>query len=84
MTTMELKTELSHQLSLIGDDENTLQRVLRYVKRLTAQQQKATQETEYISKEELLAAIREGLQEVADARRTGKKLQTAEELLNEL
>jgi uncharacterized protein with HEPN domain len=83
MTTMELKTELTHQLSLIGDDENTLQRVLKYIKRITAHKEKAAEE-EYISKEELLAAIREGLQEVADARRTGKKLKTAEELLNEL
>jgi hypothetical protein len=84
MTTMELKTELSRQLSLMGDDENLLQRVLKYVKRINTHKGKAAEEEEYISKEELLDGIRKGLQEMQEARRTGKKLMTAEELLNEL
>lgn len=42
------------------------------------------QKEEYIEKEEILAAVREGLLEVKHARETGKKLMTAEELLNEL
>ncbi|MDR1003613.1 MAG: hypothetical protein LBL97_01175 [Prevotellaceae bacterium] len=83
MTTMELNAEISHQLSLIADDESTLQRVLKYVKRITAHKEKAIEE-EYISKEELLAGIREGLLDLKEAQRTGKKLMTAEELLNEL
>jgi hypothetical protein len=81
---MELRTELSHQLNLLGDDENTLRRVLKYVKRIAAHKEKAIKEEEYINKEELLAGIREGLQEVADARRTGKKLKAAEELLDDI
>ena len=35
-------------------------------------------------KEEILNSIREGLREIKEARRTGRKLMTAEELLNEL
>jgi hypothetical protein len=54
------------------------------VKRITAHKEKAAEEEEYISKEELLAAIREGLQEVADARRTGTKLKTLQEVIDEL
>jgi len=41
-------------------------------------------EEETISKEEILAGIREGLLDLKERRRTGRKGQTAEELLNEL
>ena len=44
----------------------------------------AVEETEFISKKEILAGIREGLLEVKEARRTGKQMKTAEELLDEL
>lgn len=43
-----------------------------------------TEEEETISKEEILAGIREGLLEMKERRRTGQKPKTAEELLNEL
>ncbi|WP_455669536.1 hypothetical protein [Phocaeicola sp.] len=39
---------------------------------------------ETISKEEILVGIREGLMEMKEARRTGKRLKTAEKLLDEL
>lgn len=42
------------------------------------------QKEEYIEKEEILAAVREGLLEVKHAHETSVKLMTAEELLNEL
>jgi hypothetical protein len=42
------------------------------------------EEVEYIEKEEILNSIRKGLSEIKEARRTGRKLMTAEELLNEL
>lgn len=42
------------------------------------------EEVEYIEKEEILDSIREGLCEIKEARRTGRKLMAAEELLNEL
>ena len=45
---------------------------------------KQEQKEEYIEKEEILSAVREGLLEVKHAHETGVKLMTAEELLNEL
>lgn len=39
---------------------------------------------EYISKEEVLAGIRQGLMEVKEAREKGIKLMDARELINEL
>jgi lipoate-protein ligase A len=58
-----------------------LQKIQRYIKRAVKTEQ---EEEEYIEKEEILNSIREGLKEVKEARRTGRKLMTAEELLNEL
>lgn len=42
------------------------------------------EEKEYIEKQEILDAIRDGLLEIKEARSSGRKLMTAEELLNEL
>ena len=42
------------------------------------------EEKEYIEKQEILDAIRDGLLEIKEARLSGRKLMTAEELLNEL
>jgi urease gamma subunit len=58
-----------------------LQKVQRYIKRAMKTEK---EEVEYIEKEEILNSIREGLREIKEARRTGRKLMTAEELLNEL
>lgn len=41
-------------------------------------------EVEYITKEEILDGIRQGLTEMYRAKRMGEKLMTGEELLNEL
>lgn len=80
--TMELNAlrgELAHTLFCI-DDMNILRKVKRAVDRCV----KSEVETEYIDKAEVLESIREGLREVKEARRTGEKLMTAEELLKEL
>ena len=58
-----------------------LQKIQRYIKRAVKTEQ---EEEEYIEKEEILNSIREGLKKVKEARLTGRKLMTAEELLNEL
>jgi methionyl-tRNA formyltransferase len=42
------------------------------------------EQCDLLEKEEILAAIRRGLLEVKEARRTGKRLMSAQELLNEL
>ena len=83
MTTMELNAmrgELARDILNIESVE-LLQKIQRYIKRAVKVEQ---EETEYIEKEEILNSIREGLKEIKEARRTGRKLMTAEELLNEL
>ena len=83
MTTMELNAmrgELAREILNIESME-LLQKVQRYIKRAMKTEK---EEVEYIEKEEILNSIREGLLEIKEARRTGRKLMTAEELLNEL
>ena len=83
MTTMELNAmrgELAREILNIESIE-LLQKVQRYIKRAVKVEQ---EEVEYIEKEEILNSIREGLREIKEARRTGRKLMTAEELLSEL
>ena len=48
------------------------------------QNQIMKEEKEYIEKQEILDAIRDGLLEIKEASSSGRKLMTAEELLNEL
>ncbi len=48
------------------------------------QNQIMKEEKDYIEKQEILDAIRDGLLEIKEARLSGRKLMTAEELLNEL
>lgn len=82
MSTLEfnaLRDELAREMLNIESIE-VLQKVQRALRRAIKQEQKE----EYIEKEEILAAVREGLLEVKHAHETGVKLMTAEELLNEL
>ena len=83
MTTMELNAmrgELAREILNIESME-LLQKVQRYIKRAMKTEK---EEVEYIEKEEILNSIREGLREIKEAQRTGRKLMSAEELLNEL
>ena len=74
-----LRGELAREMLNIESIE-VLQKVQRALRRAIKQEQKE----EYIEKEEILSAVREGLLEVKHAHETGVKLMTAEELLNEL
>ena len=83
MTTMELNAmrgELAREILNIENIE-LLKKVQRYLKRAMKTEK---EEVEYIEKEEILKSIREGMKEIKEARRTGRKLMDAEELLNEL
>lgn len=82
MTTMELNAKLASQLELVKGDEDLLGKVVKYIDRLIKKQQK--EETEYISKEEILAGIDAGLHEVKMTREGKLKPKTAREFLNEL
>lgn len=70
------------------DDIDVIQKVQRSLNRaLTAVKKaasKAKEEEEYISKEEIMDSLRESLTEYYQAKKEGRKLRSAEELLNEL
>lgn len=78
MTVLELNAELFRQLSVIAEDETLMRKAVKAIRRL-AQQKQAEEETEYISKEELLAGIDAGLKDL----KAGRK-QSAREFLKEL
>ena len=70
------------------DDIDVIQKVQRSLNRaLTAVKKaasKAKEEEEYISKEEIMDDLREAFVEYYSAKKEGRKLKSAEELLNEL
>ena len=88
MTAMELKClkmDLVEELLSI-DDKDTLNRVKNYLKKLNnkIRTKAEEEETEYISKEEILAVIDAGLKEMQERKRSGKRAKHLEELINEL
>lgn len=78
MTTMELNARFASQIELVKADEDLLGKVVKAIDRLIKKQQKE-EETEYISKEEILAGIDAGLKDVKAGR-----TRPAHELLEEL
>ena len=81
MTAMELKClkmELVEELLSI-DDKDTLNRVKNYLKKLNNRTKAEEEETEYISKEEILAGIDAGLKDMIAGRK-----QSARDFLKEM
>lgn len=95
MTTAEMNLELQ-RMEIIRqlvdtDSPEVIKKVQRALKNalnsLRREQETATateEETEYISKEEVMNGIREGLTEMFRAQRTGEKRKTLQELIDEL
>ena len=54
------------------------------IRRLAQQKEAQTEETEYISKEEVLAGIRQGLIDVKESRKNGTYQKTLQEVIDEL
>lgn len=79
MTSMELNAELFRQLSLIADDEALMRKAVKAITRIVKQKE----ETEYISKDEILEGIDAGLREVKLTKEGKLKPKTIEEFLNE-
>lgn len=75
---MELNAELFRQLSIIAEDEALMHKALKAVRKL-AKKKEEEDETEYISKEEILAGIDAGLKDWKAGRTS-----PARELLKEL
>lgn len=67
MTYMELNAELFRQLSIIAEDETLMRKAVKAIRKL-AQKKVEEDETEYISKEEILAGIEAGLKDIKDGR----------------
>ncbi len=80
MTAIELNQSLLQEITSISDNENMVRKVLNYVRRLRRQQE----ETEYISKEEILAGIDAGLKEVKLAKEGKIESVSAWDFLKEL
>lgn len=64
MTAMELNQSLLQEITSISDDENMMRKVLNYVRKLRRKEE----ETEYITKEEVLAGIDAGLKDMKAGR----------------
>ena len=68
MTAFEMNAELFRQLSIIAEDEDLMAKVLKYMKKLTAQKP-AVDETEYLMSSPAMAeVIRQGLEDVKNGR----------------
>ena len=71
------------------DDIDVIQKTQRYLNRALGAIKKAAskakeEEVEYITKEEIMNDLREAFIEYYSAKKEGRKLKSAEELLNEL
>jgi len=84
MTTIQLNAQIQRNLSFIQKDEGMTARLARYMQRLVNQMKREKAETEYISKEEILRGIDEGLREVKLAMEGKAENKTAREFLDEL
>lgn len=84
-TTIDLQAEKLALISSICnvDSVSVIKSLKRSFERTLAKERKAESE-EYISKEEILAGISQGLMEVKEAREKGIKLMDARQLINEL
>lgn len=84
-STIDLQAEKIALISSICkvNSISAIKSLKRSLDRTLAKEQKADSK-EYISKEEILAGIRQGLMEVKEAREKGIKLMDARDLINEL
>ena len=66
MTVLQLNAELYRAMGEIADDENLLKKVLKYVKKLTAQKPDST----LMSREEFFARVDEGREQIKQGKCT--------------
>lgn len=95
MSTTSLNAELFRELSYIADNENSMRKLLKYVKKLVSQQQEEerqatpavaedTEEYRPLTKAELIADLNEMCEEVKLIRAGKLKGQTWEDFKHEL
>jgi len=79
-----MNAQIQQNLAIIQQDEGLTARLARYMQRLVNQMKREKEETEYISKEEILRGIDEGLREVKLAMEGKVETKTLQELIDEL
>lgn len=79
--TMTLRQSVMQDVVSLMDDNDAMRKLKRYLGKLISESEKEMSRAE---KEEVLDSIRQGLIEVREARRSGIKLQTARDFLNEI
>jgi len=90
MTTAELNAEFFRQMSYIADDENSMKKVLEFVKNLVSQKTVVKTpilsegEVPYMTKAEILSDFSEACQDIKLAREGKLQGRPLEDLLNEL
>ena len=68
MTALQLNAELFRELSIIAEDENLMQKAVKYLKKLTAKKQ-AMDETEYImSSPAMVEILRQGEEDIKNGK----------------
>ena len=68
MTALQLNAELFRELSIIAEDENLMQKAVKYLKKLTAKKQ-AMDETEFImSSPKMVEILRQGEEDIKNGR----------------
>lgn len=84
MTTMDLRAEIYGVVDAMGNDESLLERGLAALRRVLTHAEDEDDEADYVSKEEVLDGIRQGLREVKLMEQGKLREIPAEEVLNEL
>ena len=90
MTATELNAEFFRQMSYIADDENSMKKVLEFVKNLISQKTVVITpilsegEVPYMTKAEILSDFSEACQDIKLAREGELQGRPLEDLLNEL
>ena len=75
MTALEMNADLFRQLAIIAEDETLMAKVLKYVKKLTAQKQ-AQDETEYLmSSPAMVEILEQGMEDIKNGRGEVVKLE---------
>lgn len=75
MTALEMNADLFRQLAIIAEDETLMAKVLKYVKKLTAQKQ-AEDETEYLmSSPAMVEILKQGMEDIKNGRGEVVKLE---------
>ncbi|WP_044263710.1 hypothetical protein [Bacteroides timonensis] len=80
------RAEIIRQLFATDNPEvlKKIQRTLKNAQKNLQNKAVTEEETEYISKEEVMNGIRKGLTEMSLAQRTGKRQKTLQEVIDEL